>query len=316
MNMGKIAFVFPGQGSQSVGMGADLIEAFPQAKKMFETADARLGFPLTRLIVNGPEEELKRTENTQPAILTVSAVFFTLLASQGIKADYTAGHSLGEYSALFASGVLGFEDAVYAVRKRGLLMEAAVPAGRGTMAAVLGLDADKLKEVCEQASAGGECVQLANLNSPGQIVISGTVEGVGTATRLAAEAGARRVVPLAVSGPFHSALMKPAAEEMRKVLDGLPVANAKIPVVANSTAQTETTAAEIRNHLIEQLYSPVRWVESVEKLRELGVDVYVEVGPGKVLSGLIKKIHRGATILQVNDLQTLNEASEKLRERE
>ncbi|RYL95373.1 [acyl-carrier-protein] S-malonyltransferase [Sporolactobacillus sp. THM7-4] len=313
--MSKIAFVFPGQGSQSVGMGADIADTFPEAKRLFDSADDRVGFPLSDLIFNGPEDQLKLTENTQPAILAVSAILYKLLAAEGITCDYTAGHSLGEYSALVASGVLSFDDAVYAVRQRGLLMEEAVPAGEGTMAAVLGLDAGTLEDICRKASSEEESVQIANLNSPGQIVISGTVRGVKTAAGMAESAGARRVIPLAVSGPFHSALMKPAAEKMRKVLDEITVKNAEIPVIANSTAETETEADEIRHHLIEQLYSPVRWVESIEKLRGLGVETYVEVGPGRVLSGLIRKIHRGAEILQVNDVQSLRAVCEQLKER-
>ncbi|MCO7174663.1 ACP S-malonyltransferase [Sporolactobacillus kofuensis] len=313
--MGKVAFVFPGQGSQTVGMGADLINAYPEAKEMFAAADRHLGFPLTELILNGPEEALKKTENTQPALLTVSAVLCHLLETKGVHPDYVAGHSLGEYSALFAAGVLNFEDAVYAVRKRGLLMEAAVPAGKGTMAAVLGLDVEQLKQICLQITDQGDSVQTANINCPGQIVISGTVAGVEKASERAAESGARRVVPLSVSGPFHSSLMKPAAEQLRDVLDALPVSNAKIPVVANSTAQEETKAQEIRDHLIEQLYSPVRWIESVERLNALGVDTFVEVGPGKVLSGLIRKINRKSTVLQVSDAQSLSEVTEQLKER-
>ncbi|BBN98628.1 ACP S-malonyltransferase [Sporolactobacillus terrae] len=313
--MSKIAFVFPGQGSQSVGMGADLLDVYPEAKAMFEAADKRLSFPLTELIMNGPDDQLKKTENTQPALLTVSAVLYTLLKKQGIKADYLAGHSLGEYSALFAGGVLGFEDAVQAVRERGRLMEAAVPAGQGTMAAVLGLDANQLSTLCADVSKAGESVQTANINCPGQIVISGTVSGVEQASKRAVEAGARRVIPLSVSGPFHSALMKPAAENMRAVLDHLPVQNAKIAVIANSTAKEESEADEIRHHLIEQIYSPVRWTESVERLIELGVDTFVEVGPGKVLSGLIRKINRKATTIQVHDVQSLQNAVEKLKER-
>jgi [acyl-carrier-protein] S-malonyltransferase len=313
--LGKIAFVFPGQGSQTVGMGADLIETYPEAKEMFEAVDKRLAFPLTELIINGPDDALKKTENTQPALLTVSAVICTLLEKHGVKPDYLAGHSLGEYSALFAAGVLGFEDAVYAVRKRGMLMEAAVPAGKGTMAAVLGLEAEQLKEICANVSEQGESVQTANLNCPGQIVISGTVAGVEQASQRASEAGARRVVPLAVSGPFHSSLMRPAADKMRAVLQSLHVHNANIPVIANSTAQEELTAAEISDHLIEQLYSPVRWTESVERLNQLGVDTFVEVGPGKVLSGLIRKINRKSTVFQVNDAKSLLDVSEKLKER-
>ncbi|WP_010630986.1 ACP S-malonyltransferase [Sporolactobacillus vineae] len=311
--MGKTAFVFPGQGSQYVGMGSDLL-AEPEAQAMFRAADTKLGYGLSELIANGPEDKLRLTENTQPALLTVSAVLYRLLKKRGIKPDFLAGHSLGEYSALYAAGVLDFEDAVFAVRQRGQLMEQAVPAGRGTMAAVLGMDKEPLEHICSEAASGGESVQLANLNCPGQIVISGTVGGVEKASALAREAGARRVVPLSVSGPFHSALMKPAAAQLEKVLNGLPVKNAEIAVIANSTAEPEHTAAAIRSHLIEQLYSPVRWTESIEKLAALGVDTYVEVGPGRVLSGLIRKIRRGATTIQVNSLETLEAAAEKLKE--
>lgn len=312
--MGKTAFVFPGQGSQYVGMGSDLL-AEPEAQAMFRAADAKLGYRLSELIANGPEETLRLTENTQPALLTVSAILYHLLEKRGIKPDFLAGHSLGEYSALYAAGVLNFENAVFAVRQRGQLMEKAVPRGRGTMAAVLGMDKELLEHICSEASSGGESVQPANLNCPGQIVISGTVGGVEKASVLAREAGARRVVPLSVSGPFHSALMKPAAGQLKKVLDGLPMQNAEITVIANSTAKPEHTVEEIRSHLIEQLYSPVRWTESIEQLSALGVDTYVEVGPGRVLSGLIRKIQRGATTIQVNSLETLNAAAEKFKER-
>ncbi|MCL1630896.1 ACP S-malonyltransferase [Sporolactobacillus sp. CPB3-1] len=313
--MSKVAFVFPGQGSQEVGMGADLIESYSEAREMFRAADGYLDFQLTHLILSGPSGELTKTENTQPALLTVSAVLHALLRNRGIKPDYVAGHSLGEYSALYAAGVFSFEDAVQAVRKRGLLMEAAVPEGQGTMAAVLGMDADQLTEICANVSQEGDPVQTANINCPGQIVISGTVAGVKKASERATEAGARRVVPLSVSGPFHSSLMKPAAEKMRAVLDTCKIQNAVIPVIANSSAQVETGIDEIREHLIEQLYSPVRWTESVERLVDLGVDTFVEVGPGKVLSGLIRKINRKLTVYQVHDVPSLTDVSEKLKER-
>ncbi|MFD2616920.1 ACP S-malonyltransferase [Terrilactibacillus laevilacticus] len=313
--MNKIAFVFPGQGSQQVGMGKDVIHAYNQAKVIFNQADDRLGVPLSQIILNGPEEELKKTENTQPAIVTVSVALYELLKQAGIKPDFTCGHSLGEYSALVASGSLSFDDAVYAVRRRGLYMEEAVPSGSGAMSAVLGMKADKLKDICSKVTLDGETVQVANHNSPSQIVISGSKEGVEKASILAKEQGAKRIVPLNVSGPFHSTLMAPAAEKFSQTLQEITIHNAEIPVIANVTADVEKQADQISDLLIKQLTSPVRWVESIEKLKSLGVDTYVEVGPGNVLSGLIKKIDRQATILQVNSVETLEPALEVLEGR-
>ncbi len=312
--MGKLAFVFPGQGSQFVGMGKDLNEDHSSAAAFFEKADERLEIGLKEIILNGPDEVLTRTENTQPALLTMSSALLSLLNEKGVQPDYVAGHSLGEYSALVAAGAFSFEDAVYAVRQRGLFMEAAVPAGEGSMAAVLGLDAEPLDAVCKQASEEVGTVQLANLNSPGQIVISGTKAGVERAGELAKEAGAKRVLPLNVSGPFHSALMKPAAEQLATVLDQLAIQDAKIPVVANVTAKPVQAATDIKTRLVEQLYSPVRWVETVEYLLSQGVDTFVEVGPGKVLAGLIKKVNRKVTVLSVSDLESFQKTVTELTE--
>ena len=305
--MGKIAFVFPGQGAQAVGMGKDAYDASPAARAIFERADRALGFELSRIIFEGPEEALKLTVNTQPALLTVSAALLELIRDR-VKPDYVAGHSLGEYSALVASGVLAFEDAVRAVRRRGEFMEEAVPAGKGAMAAVLGADREALAKLCEAISAEKGLVVLANVNCPGQIVVSGTAEGVRAVAERGREAGAKRVIPLEVSGPFHSPLMEPAAERLGEVLDALEMRDAEVPVIANVTAEPVTSAAEIRRLLKEQVTAPVLWEDTVRRLTALGVDTFVEIGSGSVLTGLIRKTAGSVAIHTVNSLAALDAA--------
>lgn len=283
----KRAFVFPGQGSQYVGMGKDLYEGNPQAQEMFERANAVLGFSLTSLCFSGSEEELKQTRNTQPAIFVHSIVLFSLLKNQSF--DMVAGHSLGEYSALVAAGALSFEDGLRLVRLRGELMQQAGSVHEGTMAAIIGLEADVVTKLCEEASTAG-IVQPANFNSPGQIVISGSKSGVRQAMELAKQKGAKMVKELAVSGAFHSPLMEPAVEEMEKGLASARLCDASVPVYSNVTASPIQSAEEIRRALLLQLTHPVRWEESVRRMITDGATEFVEIGPGKVLQGLLKRI--------------------------
>jgi [acyl-carrier-protein] S-malonyltransferase len=282
----KMAFIFPGQGSQFVGMGKDL------AEKYLDEASEILGFDLKKLCFEGPEEELKKTEITQPAILTVSIAAFELLKSKNMPTPAAvAGHSLGEYSALVAASSLSFQDAVKIVHLRGKFMQEAVPLGEGSMAAILGLTKEKVEECCKKASSFG-VVSAANLNSPGQIVISGKKQAVEEAAKLCQEAGAKRVIPLQVSAPFHCSLMQPAADKLKLELEKIEIKDAQIPVVANATADYATKGSDIRNLLILQVTKSVLWEDSIRKMIGDGISSFVEVGPGKVLSGLIKKINR------------------------
>lgn len=304
--MGKIAFVFPGQGSQIVGMGKSLAEKDEAVYSLFKKADERLGYSLSKIIFEGPQNELTLTTNAQPALLTTSIAILQYFKSTNIEADYVAGHSLGEYTALVASEAISFEDGVYAVRKRGEFMEEAVPNREGTMAAVLGINRDELERVTESVSAEGNPVQLANINCPGQIVISGSRLGVELAAVKAKEAGAKRVLPLEVSGPFHSSLMKPASDKLRGILEEVEIRKAKIPVIANVSASEMVEPSDIKEKLIQQLYSPVQWEDSVKRMIELGVDTFIEIGPGKVLSGLVKKIDRSVKTYSISDEESFN----------
>jgi [acyl-carrier-protein] S-malonyltransferase len=309
--MGKVAFVFPGQASQYPGMGKELAGKYPAAQAVFDEADKALGFSISRICFEGTDEELKLTANTQPAILTCSVAIQHVLADKGVFADFVAGHSLGEYSGLVATGALKFADAVQLVRKRGTYMQEAVPTGVGAMAAIMGLSHAVVADVCKRAAEGEVC-SAANLNSPDQTVVSGHAGAVKRAVELASQAGAKRAVILSVSAPFHSSLMMPAQEKLEKDLRNAAFSKLRVPLVTNVDADTIEFGEEAREALIRQVTMPVRWEESVRLLIDEGVDTFVEVGPGRVLTGLLRQIERSVSALNVEDDKSLAATVEKI----
>jgi [acyl-carrier-protein] S-malonyltransferase len=309
--MGKVAFIFPGQASQYSGMGKELAEKYAAARAVFDDADKALGISISKMCFEGTEDELKLTANTQPAILAVSVAAFRVLADKGISADYVAGHSLGEYSALVAAGALSFADAVKLVRKRGMYMQDAVPAGQGSMAAIMGLSPTVVLDVCKRAAEGEVC-SPANLNSPEQTVISGNVGAVKRAVEIASQSGAKRAVVLAVSAPFHCALMMPAQVKLEKDLATTKFADLQMPLVTNVDADSIRKGSEASSALVRQVTMPVRWEESMRMLLDEGVNTFVEVGPGRVLTGLMRQIERSVTTLNVEDEKSLSGTLERI----
>lgn len=303
--MSKIAYIFPGQGSQAVGMGKDLYDNFPSAKQVFEEADDALGFKLSEMCFSGDEADLQLTANTQPAILTVSIAAFRALEAENLKMpDFVAGHSLGEYSALVAANAMSFSDAVKTVRKRGTYMQEAVPVGVGAMAAILGVDFETVEIICREAAENQVC-SPANINSPSQIVIAGNSKAIDRAIEIAKEKGAKRAIKLNVSAPFHCALMKPAQEKLAADLQEIKFENLRFPIIENVSAKENTSGERVREALISQVSAPVLWKQSVENLIEKGVTTFVEVGAGKILSGLVRQINRDVRSLNVENKNSL-----------
>ena len=310
--MSKIALIFPGQGAQFVGMGKDFYDNFDAAKKLFDEADDALGYSIKKMCFEGSEDDLKLTANTQPAILIVSVIAAELLKAEGITAEVAGGHSLGEYSALVAAGSLKFRDAVILVHKRGQFMQEAVPVGEGSMAAIIGLDDKIIVDICNEVSEIG-AVQAVNFNCPGQTVIAGTVKGVDSAVEKLKAAGAKKAVVLPVSAPFHSTLMKPAAEKLSVELDKTEIKNAAFPIAANINGKLETDAAEIKNNLVAQADNPVKWIDCVKAMQDFGADTFVECGPGKTLCGFNRRIDKQIKSLNVENIESLKNAVEVLR---
>lgn len=312
--MGKIAFLFSGQGAQYAGMGKDLFENIDVCKKVFEDADNVLGFPISEMCFKGPEEDLNKTENTQPAVLTTSIAALKALESFHIEADITAGLSLGEYSALVCSGSMEFKAAVDLVRKRGKYMQEAVPEGVGTMAAVMGLDYLEVKDACKHCETLG-IVEPSNVNCPGQVVIAGEIKAVKAACQLLKEKGSRRIVELSVSAPFHTSMLKPAAEKLEVELNKINLGEFSIPVVTNVTGEIIKSVQDIKSYLKTQVMSTVLFEKCINTMLEAGADTFVEIGPGRVLSGFVKKINRKVTVLNVQDMDSLNNAVQILKNR-
>jgi [acyl-carrier-protein] S-malonyltransferase len=306
------AFVFPGQGSQYAGMGKDIADTYPAARRVFDEIDEALGFSISKLCFEGPDDQLRLTENTQPAILAVSAALHAVLEEHGAtRRDLVAGHSLGEYSAIVSVGGLTAPEAAKIVRQRGRFMQDAVPVGTGGMAALIGPSVEEAREICEEA-AQGEIVSVANINAPGQIVIAGTKNGIDRAIDVAKKRGVRRALPLPVSAPFHCDLMKPAAERLEPILDAAPFKDLWCSLVSNVDASPIGTATAVRNALVRQVASPVRWVESVQKMVSMGVKRVVEIGPGTVLTGLVKRIDPSVELFNVSDVPSLQNFLEKV----
>jgi len=307
----KIAFVFPGQGSQYVGMGKDLWENFDEVKALYKEASEALGYDVKELSFNGPQEELNKTSRTQPCLLTASIAAYRVLSSHGIASSLMAGHSLGEYSAIVASGVISFKEAVMLTEKRGRFMQEAVPEGKGLMAAILGLDRQKVDDICLSVESG--YVSPANYNSPGQIVIAGEKTAVEDAMKLAKNAGAKRALALSVSAPSHCTLMVEASNRLAELLNTINIKDPEVPIVNNADAVILTTADRIKASLIKQLNSPLLWEDSVRNMVQTGVDTIIEVGPGKVLTGLIKRIEPSVRLFNVEDTASLNKTLEELK---